>query len=346
MALDDIPATALLLARQVPRIDMRAHILMGLKGAETVALLWGVLAATIGGAIWLVALIFWQRRRALARQLALEERTNAELEHRVAERTRQLSAEVDERRAAEMALREAQDNLVQAGKLSALGQMSAGISHELNQPLAAIESYAENAEILLGRGDGDAVGHNLGQIAQLAGRMGRIIRNLRAFSRKEGEPAVAVDIVAVVNDALVIAASRLKAEGVALDWDATRTPLVVSGGRVRLQQVVVNLISNAMDAMAGCDRARRIEISVAEDGDTVLLRVRDTGPGLIDPDRMFEPFFTTKTVGHDDGLGLGLSISYGIVQSFGGEITGANHKDGGAMFTVTLTRPAMREAAE
>ncbi|MEO0914817.1 MAG: ATP-binding protein, partial [Pseudomonadota bacterium] len=211
------------------------------------------------------------------------------------------------------------------------------------QPLAAIQSLADNGEVLLERGRGGEARDALARIGQIAGRMGRIIRNLRAFARKEGEAVRAVDLVEVVNDALALIEVRLRASGAALEW-APGPPVEVMGGRVRLQQVVLNLVSNALDAMEGQGEPKRIAITLAGAGRQVRLRVADSGPGLVAADEVFDPFYTTKPVGK--GLGLGLSISYGIVQSFGGKITGETGAEGGAVFTVELAAAGAEMAAE
>ncbi|MEE9388658.1 MAG: ATP-binding protein [Paracoccaceae bacterium] len=334
IASHNIPPAVLSLTQPVPRIGMQGHILVDLRDAEILALIWGALAAIAVSAFWLVVLIFWQRRAALIRQLSIEEKANARLEQRVIERTALLSAQIREREMAETALRRTQVELVQAGKLSALGEMSAGISHELNQPLAAIQSYAENAVVFLERENSAAVGKNLTQISKLSERIGRIIKNLRAFARKEGEPAIPVDVVEIINDAIDLVGTKIAAQKAILDWNSQHPPVIVSGGKVRLQQVVVNLLSNAADAMVDQPGRRHIGIAIQKVDARVLLEISDTGPGLVDADRIFDPFYTTKTVG--EGLGLGLSISYGIVQSFGGEIRGANRSGGGAVMTVEL----------
>ncbi len=317
----EIPARSLYLETPLPVIGMTGNTLLDLRAVEEQARLRTALAAAFLVMLVLVIMNLLQRRRTLAGRLEIEEKATAELEVRVAERTAQLQS--------------ANDNLVQAGKLAALGQMSAGISHELNQPLAAIQSYAENAVILLERDRAGEASKNLGQISSLAGRMGRIIRNLRAFSRKEGEPATQVDLVKVVEDTLELAGIRLREKNVVVHWVKPTAPVLVIGGGVRLQQVVLNLISNATDAMEG-QADPQIWVDISRDG-AVFLQVRDNGPGLEDKDKIFEPFYTTKPVGEGDGMGLGLSISYGIVQSFGGQIVGENHKDGGAVFRIELT---------
>jgi two-component system C4-dicarboxylate transport sensor histidine kinase DctB len=254
-----------------------------------------------------------------------------------------LRREVAERTAAEARLQKAQDDLVQAGKLSALGQMSAGISHELNQPLTAIRSFAENAQGFLDRGKPDIAAQNLGRISELARRMGRIIRNLRAFARQEDEPPKDVDIVTVIDAVLEIVAPRAAQDQVLLEWDRPAEPVIVRGGEVRLQQVILNLVTNGMDAME--DSATRIvHIAVTRNGARTRVTVRDTGPGIAEPEKIFDPFYSTKAVGAAEGMGLGLSISYGLVQSFGGAIRGRNHPDGGAVFTVELDS-VLRQAA-
>ncbi|MCB1336151.1 MAG: sensor histidine kinase [Maritimibacter sp.] len=346
-----LPRRALHVERAMPTLGLTANALLDTAPAVRSAL--AAFAATaalvlVFGAMLLVALV---RRRALAVRLALEARANAQLEARVAERTRELASandelrhEIAERREAEAALKRAQDELVQAGKLSALGQMSAGISHELNQPLMAIRSFAENGALFVERGKPERAGENLGKIAELARRMGRIIQNLRAFARQESGPVTEVDLGAVVEASLEVTAEKLAKGGVAVDWARPLRPVRVLGGEVRLQQVVVNLISNAVDAMvAEKTAAPRIEIGTADLGNRVSLTVRDSGPGLAEPARVFDPFYTTKEVGASEGMGLGLSISYGLIQSFGGTIQGTNHPGGGALFTVELR--SVREAA-
>lgn len=345
-----LPARALHLSRALPVIGVTAEILADTAPARQIA----TLQAAVAGAFALVfgafGLFAAERRRALAD-------ANARLEARVAERTRELvtanrdlTREIGERREAEEALKQAQADLVQAGKLSALGQMSAGLSHELNQPLMAIRSFADNAGKYLDRGKLDQARGNLGHISDLARRMGRIIQNLRAFVRNEKEPVARVDLVQVIDSAVELTGARLKAEAVTLDWQPPAEPVAVLGGEVRLTQVFVNLINNAADAMAGQPQDRRVTITI-EPGARPQVVIRDTGPGIADPDRIFEPFYTTKAVGSgsaaggEDGMGLGLSISYGLVQSFGGDIRGTNAPGRGAIFSVVLEPWKNREQA-
>ncbi len=338
-----LPSRALHLTQDLPVIGLTGEALLDVAPVRRIADLQAAAAAALCLAFGALLFLATNRRRTLAR-------ANTVLEQRVARRTRALQAvnadlrrEVAERAAAEARLTRAQADLVQAGKLSALGQMSAGISHELNQPLMAIRSFAENAETFLARGNLDAAASNLGRISELGRRMGRIIRNLRAFARQESEAVVDVDLCAVVDVALEMAAPRLRQAEVALSWAAPARPVLVRGGEVRLQQVVLNLVGNAIDAMEQSEH-KRVSIGLETTGARAVLTVRDTGPGIGEPDRIFDPFYTTKEVGASEGMGLGLSISYGLVQSFGGAIRGRNHPGGGAVFTVELDL-AQRAAA-
>lgn len=343
-----IPSPALHITRPLPVIGLEAELLMDLK--PVIAL--SSLQAGMAAALALVFATFWffarERRRTLAE-------ANTRLEARVATRTqaleianRDLTREVTERLEAEARLKRVQADLVQAGKLSALGEMSAGISHELNQPLMAIRSFAENAQAFLERDNAAKAAENLGRISELARRMGRIIKNLRAFARQESETITNVELTAVVEAALEMTMGKVARAGVTLDWTPGE-PVWVRGGEVRLQQVVMNLLSNAVDAMSDSSETdKRIEIRIfaGQDGGTpTRLTVADTGPGIAEPDKIFDPFYTTKEVGASEGMGLGLSISYGLIQSFGGRIRGANRaKDGqspkgaisGAIFTIEL----------
>jgi len=337
-----VPDRALHISRDLPVLDLTAEVLVDARPAYVVAGLQasvsGALLAFFGSILFLTA----ERRRLLAS-------ANAALEDRVARRTTELSrinevlrTEVAERREAETALKRAQDELVQVGKLSALGRMSAGISHELNQPLMAIRSFAENGTKFLERENTEEVGSNLAKITSLAGRMARIIKNLKAFARQESQPVGRVDLVAVAEAALELTETVTAREGIQMRLDLPDAPIWVEGGEVRLSQVVVNLITNAADAMSDSVE-KRISLTVTADREP-LIRVRDTGPGITDPGRIFEPFYSTKTVGEGECTGLGLSISYGLVQSFGGNILGENAEGGGAIFTVRL-KPWPRETA-
>jgi len=329
-----LPNQALHLGIDLPAIDMQGEILVDIAPARRLAALQTMAMAAVGLAFGTILFLVAERRRTLAA-------ANAELEQRVDTRTRalseanvQLRREVRERKEAEAALKQAQAELVQADKLSALGQMSAGISHELNQPLMAIQQFAENGQAFLERGKSERAGENLTRIAQMSARMARIIKNLRAFARNESEPVGRVDLVQVITAAVELTETRLRDHDVTLDWRPPEAGAIwVRGGEVRLTQVFVNLINNAVDAMMGQDdRLVRIVVNA---GNRLTVTVQDIGPGLKQPEKVFEPFYSTKAVGSSEGMGLGLSISYGLVQSFGGNIRGTNTEHG-ALFTVEL----------
>lgn len=326
----NLPTETLVLSRSIPQIDLKARVFISTAGAAGAALLQTALAIAL---LALMALAMWTlllRRRQLADRLAIEEAANARLEARVAKRSEEL--------------RTAQHQLIQASKLTALGQMSAGISHELAQPLATIRAFADNGRKFIERGQQEVASENLSLITQQIDRMTRIIKNLRAFARKEEEPVESVNLSSIVSDAITLSKSRLDKESVKLTQHGLTTPLWVKGGNVRLQQVIVNLMTNAIDAMSEAS-TKQLDVWLEQSDQNAFLTIRDSGPGIADPSRVFEPFYSTKEVGASKGLGLGLSISYGIIGSFGGDIACRNLAEGGAEFVVSLPIAVERQAA-
>ncbi|MCC5971055.1 MAG: sensor histidine kinase [Pararhodobacter sp.] len=337
----------------MPDADWTVHVLVSTDGARLQALTLVAVAGLLAGLAGLGAVIVVQRRTQLRERLALQAAAQAQLEQRVRERTkelatvnRQLEAEVTERRATEARLRATQDELVQAGKLAALGQMSAALSHEFNQPLGAARNFAENAQLLIERGRIDEANTNIGRIVGLVEKMSRISKHLRNFARKPNVKLSAVPLHDALTAAIEIVGWRLTESGVTLINDLGETPIHVRAGHVRLQQVLVNILSNAIDALDGQPQ-RQIRLSVRTDNGHAVLSITDTGPGIAASlvERIFDPFFSTKGVGK--GLGLGLSISYNIVHDFGGTLAATNAPDGGAVFTLTLplAQPDQQEAA-
>lgn len=293
-------------------------------------------STALAGVAWtafLVLLLYVrQRRMVLAAKLAARD----ELERMVAQRTEALSAEIEMHRRTERHLRETRDELVHAGRMAALGQMAAAIAHELNQPLAAIRTFVASSRLLMERGQSEPVSANLGMIDDLGARMADIIRHLRVFARKSPTNVQPVDPAVCAARALVLLEPRLRRAEVEAAAPPAGGPLV-AGDAGRLEQVFVNLYANALDALEHAP-VRRILTRLEADAKMVTIQVRDTGPGL-DPeniDRVFEPFFTTKEVG--EGLGLGLSLSYGIIRDMGGSIRAENADAGGAVFTMVLPR--------
>jgi two-component system C4-dicarboxylate transport sensor histidine kinase DctB len=224
--------------------------------------------------------------------------------------------------------------------------MSAALSHEFNQPLTAIRTYAENALAFLERGREDQASGNIARISTLTERMAQLSRHLSSFARKPGEGSRPVRLAAVLEETLGLLDGRLQRAGIVPEVTGLDDDPVVTGGMVRLQQVFMNLIGNAIDALAGRPDPR-LRIGAAVGAESVTVTVEDNGPGIAAADlpRVFDPFFTTKEVGK--GLGLGLSISYNIVRDFGGTLAAENLAGGGVRFTVTLRRAARAaEAAE
>ena len=300
------------------------------------------------GAATLLALLLWlgllmQRRRHFLERLALDSQARQQLEQRVQERTRDLEAlnsrlkvEVLEREQAQQELVRAQDELLQAGKLSALGTMSASISHELNQPLAAIRSYADNAGVLLEHGRTSEARDNLRLISELTARMASIIAHLRAFARRDQHAPERVALQPALDDALALLAKRRQAMGVELIRDLPEATLWVQAGETRLRQILANLLANALDALAERPQPRRIWLRAEREGDGVLLSLHDNGPGFSAEalQRAREPFFTTKTSAQ--GLGLGLAICDTLIRALGGELRMSNHPEGGAQLGLFL----------
>lgn len=301
----------------------------------------------VGGAALLVLMLLlglmMMRRRHYLERIAFEAKARRELEMRVIERTSDLEGlnsrlkqEVLEREQAQQELVRAQDELVQAGKLSALGTMSASISHELNQPLAAIRSYAENAEKLLDHQRTDDARGNLKLINELTGRMASIIAHLRAFARRDRHAPESVALQPALDDALALLAKRRRAMEVELIRDLPAATLWVQAGETRLRQVLGNVLANALDALTEKGPPRKLWLSAEQTADGVSLTIRDNGPGFTNEAmvRAREPFFTTKT--RTQGLGLGLAICDTLMRALGGELLLANHPTGGALLTLRL----------
>ncbi|MGD9480918.1 sensor histidine kinase [Shinella sp. G-2] len=341
------------LSHYMPEADWTVNVLLDTASVRTqartalIAVLLFICLAGLGLAV------LWQRRARVVERLRLQEEARNELEHRVEERTadlarvnEQIELEIAERRLTEQELRKTQADLIQAGKLAGLGQMSAALSHEFNQPLAAAKTYADSAALLIDRGRAPEAQDNVRRISSLIDRMASISRHLRNFARKPNEKLGPVPLPDVIADTLEIVAPRLKAAGARLTVALDGQDLIVKAGPVRLQQVLVNIVSNAADAVEGLDD-REILLSASRVEERVVIEVCDRGPGVpaAITERIFDPFFTTKGVGK--GLGLGLSISYNIIKDFGGNLSVADRTDGGAVFRIELdSAAAAREAAE
>lgn len=297
----------------------------------------GVLALEIMGfALFLAAAFYLLSRRARLQSVVLQ-RESAEL-RRLNDR---LQREIAERQKVERNLEEAEQSLAQSSKLAALGEMSAAVSHELNQPLAAMKTYLAGAKLLLQRRRTEEALSSFQRIDDLIERMGAITRQLKSYARKGGEAFQLVDMRDALASALTMMEPQLRQMTVEITQSLPREPVMVMADRLRLEQVIINLLRNALDAMKGEER-RELDLIVAE-GDEVVLTVRDNGRGIDDLDALFEPFYTTKKPG--DGVGLGLAISSGIVKDLGGRLTARNSSRGGAVFEVRLPKPDQGSAA-
>ncbi len=338
-------------SRPMEAFGWEMHILKSVTPVIQAQWVSALLAGGLYGIVLLGGGIGWQRLRLRREREQFAERERQtlarardELERNVARRTRdlvetnrRLSAEIDERKRAEESLRQTRDELIQAAKLAVLGQLAAGINHELNQPLAAIRAYAENARAFLERQRLESVDLNLEQIVELTARMSEISAQLRQFSRKSGETLTAVSPAACFDYALRLLQARLREADTKVVRHWTAEEAWVRADLVRLEQVLVNLIGNALQAMTHTP-APRLELSISSDADGVVLEVADNGPGITDEHlaHIFEPFFTTKSPGN--GLGLGLSISARIIDDLGGHLGATNRPEGGALFTLWLPR--------
>ena len=288
----------------------------------------GILALEIMGFAILMAFTFYLlSRRAWSRSLSFQ-RESAELRMLNA----RLQREIAEREKVQKDLEVAELTLAQSSKLAALGEMSAAVSHELNQPLAAMKTYLAGARLLLQRKRPDEALSSFQRIDDLIERMGAITRQLKSYARKGGEAFEEVDLRACVSSALAMMEPQLKARVVKISRSIPRQPVLVMADRIRLEQVIINLLRNALDATKDV-KGPQIDILLSA-GETATLMVRDNGHGITDLDNLFEPFYTTKRPG--EGVGLGLAISSGIVTDLGGRLTARNGEGGGAVFEVQL----------
>lgn len=297
------------------------------------------LAALIAGLISTGALYFLHQRALIIR---MRLRQGEILERKVAERTQDLAREIDMRKRTEDELRRAQEGLIHSEKMAALGRMSTAIVHEVSQPLAALEATLATAGVLAEKEAAAKVGDRLLDARALVKRMQRTVKHLKTFGRKGASDLEAVTIDAVIGNALDLAAPRAKALGVTPAFEARGPSPVVVAVAVKLEQVTLNLLLNALDAVEGIQNPS-VTIQRTAHAGRVSVAVIDNGSGIAPEhrDRIAEPFFTTKLTG--EGLGLGLSIATAIVREFGGEILFAETPGGGTMATISMPvgkRPA------
>jgi two-component system C4-dicarboxylate transport sensor histidine kinase DctB len=298
-----------------------------LREAANLARLIGLVAALVAGLV--AAFLLWRLTRA-----ADAARDRARLETAVATRTAELRDEIAERTRIDLRFREAREELAQANRLGSLGSITAGLAHEINQPVATIRTLSENARAHLAAGRLDRVAANLDTAIGLTAKIGAITQEMRRFARRGTGTVGPVPLDAVIAGTRLLIGDRFRTAGVALAWPPAGQPGVIAG-RVRLEQVLVNLLQNALDAVTG-QKAPQVALTIAVEGDRVALTVADNGPG-IDPaiaDQIFEPFIT----GRPEGLGLGLGIVRDIVTAFDGTVAVVPSPLGGAALRVTVAR--------
>jgi two-component system C4-dicarboxylate transport sensor histidine kinase DctB len=358
LALPQIPAEAPLLHTTLPIVESPGwtlHLLSPVQSAINQATanaqLGALLAQSALAAIIAIFLLRRHRQRERAQQqAAIHGQLTALVDERTSQLLRvneQLVDEMDERQRTAARLHTMQEELVQASKLALLGQVAAGVAHEINQPVAAIRAYADNAAEFLRRHDDGSAQENLGTIAALTERIGHITGELRAFSRKAGASVGPTSLKDCLEGALLLVGPRARRQGVALQRPPEGMDYLVHANRIRLEQVLVNLLQNALEALESRPDGR-IAVTLQDLGAAVRLEVGDNGPGLSAQARarLFTPFHTTKP----EGLGLGLVICRDIVAEFGGELSVGRPADaaaelGGALFILTLRKAPGQDTA-
>jgi two-component system C4-dicarboxylate transport sensor histidine kinase DctB len=281
-----------------------------------------LLAATLYLLLTLAVIYTFERRRYYQQM----QKAQDQLEQRVKLRTAELEHSNHK-------LKRTQEELIQAAKLTVIGSLSASINHELNQPLAALRSYAQNTQTFIARNMIDKANENIQIMIELTDRLADIIGQFKSFTRKSSGQDNATEISTTVEQALIIVKPELEKRKVKLTTSVPQGHCQIWGDGLRLQQVLVNLMSNAIVAM---EQSRVKELTISVKGDKkITISIQDTGPGVVESqlDKIFEPYFTTS---ERQGLGLGLSISERIVESMQGSITVENASQGGAIFTITL----------
>ncbi len=365
ITLPQIPLGAPMLHTTLPIVESPGwtlHLLSPVQAAINQATANAQLGALLAqSALAAIAGIILFRRHRSRERAEQQAAIHGQLASLVDERTAQLLQvneqlvdEMDERQRTAARLHTMQEELVQASKLALLGQVAAGVAHEINQPVAAIRAYADNAAEFLRRQDQGSAQENLGTIAALTERIGHITGELRAFSRKADTSISPASLKDCLDGALLLVAPRARRQGIVLQRPPESQNYQVLANRIRLEQVLVNLLQNAMEALAGQANGRII-VALQDLGATVQIYVSDNGPGLSAEARahLFTPFYTTKP----EGLGLGLVICRDIVSEFGGDLIAAGPADaafpaphapgGGAMFILTLRKaPGLRDAAK
>lgn len=335
------PRTYLIAEKTLPQVGW--HLIVLTPIIQVYVLVTGILLGALVLFI-LVALLsmIWRRNNIAQRQLAA---VNEQLEHRVEQRTAQLQETnttlmetIDIQRETEQRLKETQNELIQAGKLALLGEMSASINHELNQPLTAMLTYSETLKLMIKRGKTEGIGETTDEIISLIQKMATMVAQYKLFARKSAGKIGPVLVADTLSASLSILETKISKMAAHIHIEPYDHTLLVLAEAVPLEQVLVNLLNNALQAQEATAHPR-VDITVTIEEANAVITVKDSGPGFSDEQlqKVFEPFYTTK----GKGLGLGLTISQRIMASFSGTIAAANHPQGGAVFSLTL--PIKRE---
>ncbi|USD55694.1 ATP-binding protein [Vibrio sp. SCSIO 43155] len=286
--------------------------------------------------LFLVGQLIYHRQQRHRQIERIQQEANQKLEYQVMARTAELQAEIAQRIETEQTLRVTQDELVQAAKLAVLGQMSASISHELNNPLAAIRSFAENGKLFLHKEKYERTEENLTRISALTDRMANISQQLRSFAKKtSGNELAQTHLLPVIASAKELMKPAFKSARVTLNTKLIEQDVEVQINTIQLEQVLVNLLTNAIEATKGQEN-KQVHLSIEKDikAELVWIYVDDNGTGLgeFTFSQLCEPFLTTK----QNGLGLGLSISQQILAGMNGKLSAQNREQDGARFSICL----------
>jgi two-component system C4-dicarboxylate transport sensor histidine kinase DctB len=323
--------------KQMLDVGWRVHLLTSIDDIEQQKVFLTIISAS--SYLLIVFLVLFTKERM--RNAKNQNLARLMLEQRVEERTEdltatnaQLTAEIEQRKHTQAQLKNTQDELIQSAKLAVIGNMSASVNHEINQPLTALRSYSQNALSYLEREQADKTKYNLEMIITLVDRLADIVSQFKQFTRKSSGISTPVNLQQSINAAISIVKHQAQNESVTLGVDLPQHKIFILGDDIRLEQVLINLFSNAIQAMAN-EENKRLDVSVTLVDTKVIIAIKDTGPGILasNLDKIFEPFFTTK---ERAGLGLGLSISQRIIELMQGLLVVENHNEGGAEFKIVL----------